>query len=155
MAPKIVPDAPMQLARIATSDGTATTILDNITSSFANVSHDGTMIGGFVWPSDGSAAALFTVVPTAGGAPLYQLTLPAGVGPLRWAPGDKAIQYATNRGGASNVWETPLAGGTPRQVTSFDSLVIGDFAWSHDGKTLALARGTSGSDVIVMTNFEK
>jgi protein kinase-like protein len=123
MAPKIVPNAPMQLARIATSDGKATTILDNITSSFANVSHAGTMIGGFVWPSDGSAAALFTVVPTGGGA--------------------------------SNVWEAPLAGGTPRQVTSFDSLMIGDFAWSRDGKTLAIARGTSGSDVIVMTNFEK
>jgi hypothetical protein len=48
----------------------------------------------------------------------------------------------------------PLAGGTPRQVTSFDSLIIGSFAWSRDGKTLAVTRGTSGSDVIVMSNFE-
>jgi hypothetical protein len=48
----------------------------------------------------------------------------------------------------------PLTGGEPRQMTSFDSLVIGDFDWSSDGKTLAVARGTAGSDVVVMTNFQ-
>ena len=113
------------------------------------------MFSGFVWGDNGSFDAHFKVVPTGGGAPLYELTLPAGAGPFRWAPGDKAIQYALVRGTAANIWEVPLTGGPPRQVTSFDSLAIGDFGWSGDGKTLAVARGTSGSDVIVMTNFEK
>jgi hypothetical protein len=31
---------------------------------------------------------------------------------------------------------------------------MNDFAWSRDGKTLAVTRGTSGSDVIVISNFE-
>jgi Tol biopolymer transport system component len=82
------------------------------------------------------------------------LKIPAGAGPIKWAPGDKALQYGLVRRGASNIWEMPLTGGDARQITSFDSLVIGDFDWSRDGKTLALTRGTAGSDVVVMTNFQ-
>ena len=153
-----VPDAPpnasMALTRISASDGAATRILDNIVGSLSTVSNDGSMIGAFVWPEDGSAAPFFTVVPTAGGTPLYRLKLPAGAGGIKFAPGDKAIQYVLARGASANVWEMPLTGGTPRQVTSFDSLIIGSFAWSRDGKTLAVTRGTSGSDVIVMSHFE-
>ena len=129
-------------------------ILDNIVGSLSTVSNDGSMIGAFVWPEGGSTAPFFTVVPTAGGAPRYQLKLPAGAGGIQFAPGDKAIQYILARGASANIWEMPLTGGTPRQVTSFDSLTIGSFAWSRDGKMLAVTRGTSGSDVVVMTNFE-
>jgi dipeptidyl aminopeptidase/acylaminoacyl peptidase len=144
----------MSLSRIAASDGTATTILDNITGNIGSVSNDGTMIGAFVWPPGGSTAPFFTVVPTAGGEPLYRLKLPAGAAAIKFAPGDKAVQYVMARGGSANIWEMPLTGGTPRQVTSFDSLTMNDFAWSRDGKTLAVTRGTSGSDVIVISNFE-
>jgi eukaryotic-like serine/threonine-protein kinase len=148
------PNAGVDLTRIATGDGSATKLLGNITGGFGSVSHDGTMIGAFVWPEDGSTAPFFTVVATTGGEPLYRVKIPAGAGPIKWAPGDKALQYGLVRRGASNIWEMPLTGGDARQITSFDSLVIGDFDWSRDGKTLALTRGTAGSDVVVMTNFQ-
>ena len=39
-------------------------------------------------------------------------------------------------------------------IEGVDGLTMNDFTWSRDGKTLAVTRGTDGSDVIVMTNFE-
>jgi Tol biopolymer transport system component len=155
IAPSAGPNAPLALVRLATADGPVVKILDNVTGGLiSSVSHDGAMIGAAVWPEDPAAAPLFTIVPTAGGPPLFRFKLPAGAGPIKWAPGDKGVRYALTRGGAGNIWEMPLNGGEPRQITSFDSLVVGDFEWSPDGKTLAVVRGTLGSDVVVMTNFE-
>ena len=154
-APSGAVNGNMSLVRIAAENGTATPLLGNITNNISAVSNDDTMIGVDVWPEDGSQAPTFTVVPTAGGSPLYRLQLPAGAGGFKFAPKDKAIQYVIARGGSANIWEMPLTGGTPRQVTSFDSLIMNDFAWSRDGQMLAVTRGTSGSDVVVMTNFEK
>jgi len=39
-------------------------------------------------------------------------------------------------------------------LTDFKSDRIFSFAWSRDGKQLALARGTLTNDVILISNFE-
>jgi Tol biopolymer transport system component len=57
------------------------------------------------------------------------------------------------RGGASNIWRQALAGGLPKQITSFKSDLIFFFAWSRDGKQLALERGATSSDVVLISNF--
>jgi serine/threonine protein kinase/dipeptidyl aminopeptidase/acylaminoacyl peptidase len=79
--------------------------------------------------------------------------LPVGADGLRWSPDEKGVEYLRTQKGASNVWEQPLAGGAPRQVTSFTSGLIFDFAWTRDGKNLLVARGERTSDVVLITNF--
>jgi Tol biopolymer transport system component len=79
--------------------------------------------------------------------------LPLGFRSLRWSPSGDAIQYLLTRNGATNIWEQPLAGGAPRQVTRFSSGLIFDFAWSRNGTELLLAKGNQTSDVILI-NFQ-
>lgn len=93
------------------------------------------------------------VASMAGGPLEFTVPLPIGVVGLRWAPSGKALQYLLTRSGATNLWEQPLTGGAPRQITNFASGRIFDFAWSRDGKQLLLAKGNQSSDVILISNF--
>jgi Tol biopolymer transport system component len=91
--------------------------------------------------------------PAAGG-PMHEVSqVPLGTRGLAWSPSGKALQIGFLRNGASNVWEQPLSGGPPHQVTSFTSDRIVAFSWSRDGKQLFLARGNTTADVILITNF--
>jgi Tol biopolymer transport system component len=50
-----------------------------------------------------------------------------------------------------NIWIQPLDGSKGRKLTDFnDGERIQDFRWSPDGKTLALLRFHSVSDVILL-----
>jgi Tol biopolymer transport system component len=88
-----------------------------------------------------------------GGVLLKQFDWPASAGEPRWAPRGDAIDYVLTRKGVSDVWEQNLAGGTPKQITKFESGQIFDFEWSRDGKQLALTRGTESNDVVSISNF--
>ncbi len=72
---------------------------------------------------------------------------------LRWSPDGKALQYLLSKGDATNIWEQPLAGGSPKQITNFTSGRIFDFNWSQDGKLLLTSRGEITSDVVLLSNF--
>ena len=106
-------------------------------------------------PSSPSASNPFQlkVIPSDGGADLYKFDWPASANAPRWAPAGDAVEYALTRNGVSNIWRQKLAGGTPTQITNFESGQIFDFDWSHDGKQLALTRGSESSDVILISNF--
>jgi len=93
------------------------------------------------------------VIPSDGGAVLYKFDWPASARSARWAPAGDAVEYALTRSGISNIWQQKLGGGPPKQITNFESGLIFDFGWSHDGRQLALTRGSESSDVIVISNF--
>ena len=93
--------------------------------------------------------------PATGGAVRYTLKLPAGSSDPRWSPDGKSLQFSLTRRGAANIWEQPLTGGPPRQVTSFTDRQIGGFAWSRDGKQLAVLRGLNAFDIVLMSNFNR
>jgi Tol biopolymer transport system component/predicted Ser/Thr protein kinase len=93
------------------------------------------------------------IIAANGGPPLHVFPQPSGVGTLRWSPDGKGLQYLLTRNGATNVWEQPLAGGEPRQITNFTSGLIFDFSWSRDGRQLLLAKGDQTSDVVLISNF--
>jgi Tol biopolymer transport system component len=77
-----------------------------------------------------------------------------GAAENRWAPDGKALDYRLFRAGASNIWRQALAGDPPKQITNFKSDLIFSFAWSREGKQLALARGSISSDVILISNYQ-
>ena len=74
-----------------------------------------------------------------------------------WAPNGLALDYVDYKDGVKNIWRLPLNGTPPKQLTHFGSGIFWDFAWSTDGKKLALARGTRTSDVVLIRdkNIEK
>jgi Tol biopolymer transport system component len=74
-------------------------------------------------------------------------------GSTRWTPDGRGIAYVGT--GASNIWSVPLDGGQPRQVTHFTDRVIADFAWSRDGRRLAIARTTTTNDIVLFKGLRK
>ncbi len=70
-------------------------------------------------------------------------------------PDGKAIGYLKRERGVFNIWLQPIAGGPPSRLTDFHlsnstSQRIGSFAWSPDGKHLAMARSFEKGNVVVL-----
>jgi eukaryotic-like serine/threonine-protein kinase len=96
------------------------------------------------------------VISSESGSTLKILTAPGGAygyGSLLWSPDGKSLQYILTENGSSNIWEQPIDGGKPRQLTSFSSGEIFDFHWSLDGKRLLLTRGETGSDAVLISSL--
>jgi Tol biopolymer transport system component len=91
-----------------------------------------------------------------GGAPLRLLQVPGeyyGQMTLSWSANGKALQYLLTKNGATNLWEQPLEDGKLKQLTNFADGEIFGFNWSLDRKQLLLTRGSTTSDVVLMSNF--
>ena len=73
---------------------------------------------------------------------------------FHWAPDGKAIVYIDTIEGVSNLWRKPLNGDPAKQITDFKTDRIYTFAYAHDGKTLALGRGSDTPDAVLITNVE-
>ena len=80
---------------------------------------------------------------------------PRHTAPLRFSPKGDAIAYPIREKGTDNLWEQPLTGGPGRQLTHFGSLKIYAFRWSPDGKSLALVRGDSPTDLVLIQDAQK
>jgi eukaryotic-like serine/threonine-protein kinase len=80
-----------------------------------------------------------------------QLEIPPG--PIRWTPDGLAIASVallTIARGGSNIRVFPLDGSPSRQLTHFaDDREIQDFAWSRDGKRLAVVRTAVSRDIVL------
>jgi serine/threonine protein kinase/Tol biopolymer transport system component len=70
-----------------------------------------------------------------------------------WMTDEKSVIYTAEENGIWNVWALPIDGGAARQLTRFSSQEIFNVAISSDGKQLALSRGTSAADVILIKDF--
>ncbi|MGB8580192.1 MAG: hypothetical protein WCD47_05180, partial [Candidatus Sulfotelmatobacter sp.] len=70
---------------------------------------------------------------------------------FHFSPDGKSLAFVIDEAGQDNVWMQPLDGSKGRNLTHFNDLEkIQDFRWSPDGKTLALLRFSSVSDVILL-----
>jgi serine/threonine protein kinase/Tol biopolymer transport system component len=75
--------------------------------------------------------------------------LPVG---RKWTPDGRGLAYMTQ----GNLWVQPLDGKPPHQFTHFtDDRQIIDFAWSRDGKRLAIARSTVTNDIVLFKGLKK
>jgi Tol biopolymer transport system component len=92
------------------------------------------------------------IAPLAGGPPLRTMDLPNDTETpwVRWTPDGKALSYIQTNNGVSNLWRASIDGSTPTQLTHFTSGQIFNYAWSRDGKQLAMARGSETSDVVLI-----
>ena len=72
-------------------------------------------------------------------------------GGLRWTPDGKALLFPLEREGTTDLWMQSVSGGPPRQLTHSGHVVA--YAWSPDGKRLAVTRATASRDVVLFSNF--
>ena len=70
-----------------------------------------------------------------------------------WAADGRSLLYTKNEGGVDNIWNQPILGGTPKQVTHFNSEQIWGFDLSRDGKRLVMRRGRTQEDVVLIRNL--
>jgi DNA-binding winged helix-turn-helix (wHTH) protein/Tol biopolymer transport system component len=98
-------------------------------------------------PSQGWRVAVMSVD---GGPPLKQFNVPGGILGVRWSPSGKGFEYVMTQNEAANIWEQPLAGGKPKQLTRFTTGQIFDFNWSLDHTRLLLTRGNVSRDAILL-----
>jgi eukaryotic-like serine/threonine-protein kinase len=128
--------------------------LTQFSSVFPHASPDGNWIE---YGIDDPNRNGFGIVPASGGQPakLFEIShsSPGGAAVMRWSPASDAIDFVDTREGVSNVWRQPIQGGAPRQVTDFTSGLIFNFVWLPNGRDMAVARGTTSSDVVRLQSF--
>jgi len=74
---------------------------------------------------------------------------------IRFARDGKALIYDVRENGVDNLWQQPLDGSVGKFVTSFRTEHIWDYHWSPDGSKLALVRGHTDSDVVLMRDMQQ
>src|SRR5262249_33326260 len=112
-------------------------------------SPDGSQIAGWVTNKENSTAML-GVMSSQGGKVTKTFGVPTGTLATRvvWKPDGTSIAYVLARGLTANIWNQPISCAPPQQITHFPDRVI-TFAWSRDGKQLALTRLKESSDVVL------
>ncbi len=143
------------LVRATVGAGAHSVLAKRTSAGFAAISADGTRVLYDYQQFVNGMFSLFAGVVGSGGGPrLASFPLPIGAFRLRWSNTGNAFQYALTREGAGNIWEQPLSGGPPRQLTQFPAGAdVRGFAWSPDGKQLAVIRGNTTSNVVLLRDF--
>jgi TolB protein len=120
--------------------GEATQVISN-SSFLATVSPDGKLLAYY-------SQEKIVVVPIDGGPPIK--TFDGNNNKLEWSPDGRALTYLVNRDFVPNLWIQPLDG-EAKQLTNFTSHGISSYAWSRDGKQIAVARTSFKSDIVLIS----
>jgi serine/threonine protein kinase/dipeptidyl aminopeptidase/acylaminoacyl peptidase len=148
-------DAPT-LKQMPLAGGTAQPIGDYVVQSNAAYSPDGRTIALIALvraPQQPGGAKRELVLVTPGSPPRFlDMNQDFAGGNLRYAPDGSALAYAVREKVADQIMLQPLDGSPPRTITAFTSERIVAFAWSPDGRALAVTRGSDESDVVLLTD---
>jgi Tol biopolymer transport system component len=131
---------------VAIGGGTPTKLTDG---GFPAVSPDGRSMAFTTQTADGRSLLVVCSLPectshrTIGAAPFESA--------VAWTPDGRGVAFVRD----GNLWVQPAAGSAPRQLTRFsESRPIGAFAWSRDGKRLAITRSTVTNDIVLVRGLK-
>jgi Tol biopolymer transport system component len=116
------------------------------------ISPDGKMIAYSYEDAAASPPHGVAIMAFEGGPPMKRFDTPQSAS-FRWAADGRSLLYTKNEGGVDNIWSQPIAGGTPKQITHFNSERIGGFDLSRDGKRIVMNRGTVKQDVLLIRDL--
>ena len=136
--------------RVPIDGGNAVQLTDRF-SGRPIISPDGKLIAIKYVNDPSSRKIVMALIPFEGGEPVKLLDISGFF--VHWSHDGRALQYIDSRGGSSNLWSQPIDGGPPQQLTDFRGDTLFSFAWSMDGKQLAVSRGTDAQDVVLISNF--
>jgi Tol biopolymer transport system component len=104
-----------------------------------------------------NAKTMFVVQKLEGGVPVQELDAGPHANAVGWTPDGRALTYLQTIGSATHLFMQPLAGGAPVQLTHFDTEPsnIVAYAWSRDGKKIAITRARfNDADVVMFSGFK-
>lgn len=141
------------LWKVGIDGGDAVQISDLFITTAA-ISPDGKSLACWYQDEKPNSPRRLIILPFEGGAPTKIFDLPSTAGGHpEWSTDGNAITVYDGRRGTSNLWSQPLDGGPMKQLTDFKPDGLFARASSSDGKTIALARGTVTSNVILISDF--
>jgi serine/threonine protein kinase/Tol biopolymer transport system component len=139
--------------RVPVEGGKAEQLTDTNTS-VPVVSPDGKVIACRYW-DDNSNSQKIAIIPFAGGKPIRTFDIPIiDWQRIRWTIDGKALTYVQMHNGVSNIWQQPINGGPPKQLTYFQTDQIVSYDWSRDNKLVACERGVEANDVVLLTSYK-
>jgi len=145
-----------KLAKAPIDGGERQVVSDLPMSGFFDVSPDGKFAAFPTLEHSGEHKERLAIVDAEGGkAPKIVDFERQRFGSLHFARDGKAVVYPVRENGIDNLWLQPLDGSKGRAITNFKSERIYDFHWSPDGKQLALVRGHTDSDVVLIRDSQQ
>jgi Tol biopolymer transport system component len=75
--------------------------------------------------------------------------------PPLFGPDGKSIVYVAREKGVDNLWSQGIDGTNRKQLTSFDKDLIFRYAYSQDGKRIAIERGNIDADAFLLRDTSK
>lgn len=163
--PRITPDSSTVIFQQGTGEvirtlwklpieGGAPVQLTKTSSIFPALSPDGKFISHFYMDTSTSKKGQWRIgiVSADDGSMVRSIAMPENIigRVVRWAPDSSSIVYAKSNGNVGNLWLQSLDDTPPVQITDFDKLSIGDFAFSHDGRSIVISREHRTRDVVLV-----
>ncbi|HEY6946787.1 MAG TPA: protein kinase [Candidatus Acidoferrum sp.] len=146
------PDGRTLLYRMDLGGGPPTPLSDLLLLGDQAYSLDGSRImAAFMDPKTGRIKGY--VLPASGGAPLFAGDPPSTIdsmGIVGWTPDGRGMTVLDDRSGIPNLWTLPFDQSPAKQLTHFVKSEIHGFAWSPDGKRVALSRGPIEQNVVLI-----
>jgi eukaryotic-like serine/threonine-protein kinase len=144
-----------KLAKVPIDGGTAQVISDSLFSGF-DVSPDGKLAAFPTLEHSGEHKEMLEVVETDAGKVAKLVGFErTRFGLLHFSRDGKGVIYPVRDNGVDNLWLQPLDGSKGKQLTNFTSEHIFDFHWSFDGKQLAMVRGHTDADVVLIRDMRQ
>jgi eukaryotic-like serine/threonine-protein kinase len=134
------------------SGGEAKQLSDKL-SEFGTYSPDGKQIAIITVEGSGvNFKAVIAILPVSGGLPVKVFAPARSISNAFQYSGDgQALYYPVTEKGVSNIVMQPIGSTTVSPMTSFDSLTIYGYDYDWKNRKLALARGHSDTDVVLLT----
>ena len=146
------PDGRTLLYGMDLGGGPPAPVSDLLLLGDAAYSPDGSRImAAFMDPKTGAIKGY--VLPSSGGTPLFAGDPPStidAVGIVGWTPDGRGMTMLDDRSGVPNLWILPFDHSPARQLTHLLKSEIHGFAWSPDGKRIALSRGPIEQNVVLI-----
>jgi eukaryotic-like serine/threonine-protein kinase len=145
-----------KLARVPIDGGATHTISDlPVSDGTFDVSPDGKLASFGTVEHSGEHKEKLALVATDSGQTRLLDFERLRFGLIRFSPDGKGVVYVTRDNGVDNLWLQPLDGSRGHAITDFKSEHIRDFHWSFDRKQLALVRGHTDSDVVLIRDARR
>jgi eukaryotic-like serine/threonine-protein kinase len=143
--------------KVGIDGGSPQTVANARSEGFFDISPDGATVA-FVTINHAAGhqeRILLVATDTGETRKMLELQRPIMTKIIRFSRGGKSVIYTTRDRGVDNLWEQPLDGSAGRQITSFTSDRIWDYKWSEDGSQLAVSRGHTDSDVVLIRDQQQ
>ena len=143
--------AAQRLAKVPIDGGASQMLSESPSAGTFDVSPDGKLAAFPTLEHSGEHKEMLALLETDGGkgAKLVAFERPR-FGLLHFSSDGKGVIYPVRDNGVDNLWLQPIDGSKGKQITDFTSEHIFDFHWSFDGKQLALVRGHTDADVVLI-----